>query len=57
MRLTRPTFSTPLVLPSDPQRDLLKDSLAKELEADVTALKGLENLCLGQTLILPQSFG
>ena len=57
MRLTRPTFSTPLVLPCDPQRDLLKDSVSKELQSDVTALSGMEDLCLGQTLILPQSFG
>jgi hypothetical protein len=58
MRLTRPTFATPLVVTSsDPKRDLLRSTLDDDLRADVNALAGLHELCLGQTLVLPQSFG
>lgn len=58
MRLTRPTFATPLVVTSDPEgTDLLKSALTTDLTKDVNALRGLEELCLGQTLVLPQSFG
>ena len=56
MRLTRPTFATPLVVTSE-STDLLKTALTTDLTKDVNALRGLEELCLGQTLVLPQSFG
>jgi hypothetical protein len=57
MRLTRPTFGVPLVVTSDPLRDLPKTSLNAELRKDANALHGMEELCIGQTLVLPQSFG
>ncbi len=57
MRLTRPTLATPLVVTADPRTDLLRDSLNAELRCEATALRGAEELCLGQTLVLPQSFG
>ena len=58
MRLTRPTFATPLVVTSDPEgKDLLKTALNNDLAKDVNALRGMEELCLGQTLVLPQSVG
>ena len=50
-------MATPLVVTSEPKTDLLKDALINDLKNDVNALRGLEELCLGQTLILPQSFG
>lgn len=57
MRLTRPTLAAPLVVTADPKLDLLRDSLDSELRADAASLRGLEELALGQTLVLPQSFG
>jgi len=58
MRLTRPTFAMPLVVTSDPSsRDLPKDTLNAQLRRDANSLQGLEELCIGQTLVLPQSFG
>ena len=58
MRLTRPTFATPLVVTSDPaSRDLPKDTLNAQLRSDSNSLQGMEELCIGQTLVLPQSFG
>ena len=58
MRLTRPTFAMPLVVTSDPaSRDLPKDTLNAQLRSDSNSLQGMEELCIGQTLVLPQSFG
>ena len=57
MRLTRPTLATPLVITAEAERDVVKDTLNNELRADPNSLAGLEHLCLGQTLTLPQSFG
>ena len=58
MRLTRPTFAMPLVVTSDPSsRDLPKDTLNAQLRRDANSLQGMEELCIGQTLVLPQSFG
>lgn len=57
MRLTRPTLATPIVITNDPDRDMLKDTLEKDLEQDPNALQGLPALAMGQALVLPQSFG
>ncbi len=57
MRLTRPTVATPLVVTCDPKADLLRDALNADLRNDATSLSGMEELCLGQALVLPQSFG
>jgi hypothetical protein len=46
----------PLALSCD-HRDLVGDLWEKELETDVTAVSGVENLSLGQFLRLPQGFG
>ncbi len=57
MRLTRPTFAVPLVVTCDPHRDLPKSSLNEQMARDANALHGMEQLCIAQTLVLPQSFG
>ncbi|TRY74878.1 hypothetical protein TCAL_06396 [Tigriopus californicus] len=57
MRLTRPTLATPIVITNDPDRDMLKDTMNQDLAQDPNALSGLTSLALGQSLVLPQSFG
>ena len=56
MRLTRPTLASPIVVTCD-ATDLPGNTLNNELKNDCTALQGMETLCVGQFMVLPQSFG
>ncbi|XP_043496995.1 trafficking protein particle complex subunit 13 [Polistes fuscatus] len=56
MRLTRPTFASPIVVTCD-STDLPGNTLNNELKNDCTALQGMETLAIGQFMVLPQSFG
>jgi len=59
MRLTRPTMATPLVVPVEDSvgDSLLRGTLSTQQAADSSTLRGLPELCMGQALVLPQSFG
>ncbi|XP_018332544.1 trafficking protein particle complex subunit 13 [Agrilus planipennis] len=54
MRLTKPTLASPLPITCD-TKDLPGNLLNKALKDDPTAVSGLETICIGQFLLLPQS--
>jgi hypothetical protein len=56
MRLTRPTFASPIVVTCD-STDLPRNTLNIELKNDCAALQGMETVAIGQFMILPQGFG